>query len=131
MSYILYLIAIVAFFLALKNHFKGKALMEEIDDLRNSYIDLRKDLKESREKANVKIAKIQVEFLRSQDKLKTKGEKNPYRITEDCITCGSCKPECKFDAIIEGDPYSIALENCTACGLCAKVCPVDACVPIA
>ncbi|MBN2055542.1 4Fe-4S binding protein [bacterium] len=104
--------------------------MEEIDDLRNSYIDLRKDLKESREKVNAQHSRLQVEFLRTQDKLKTKGDKNPYRITEDCITCGSCKPECKFDAIIEGDPYVILLENCTACQACAKVCPVDACVPI-
>lgn len=130
MDVIAFILALIAFLLAVKNHFKGKALMEEIDDLRNSYIDIRKDLKETREKFNALLSKIRVDYLQSQDRLKTKKDRIPYRITEDCITCGSCKAECKFDAIIEGDPYVIDIEKCTACEACAKVCPVDACIPI-
>ena len=50
-----------------------------------------------------------------------------YTITEECVACGSCLPECPVDAISEGDPiYVIDPEVCTDCGTCAEVCPVDA-----
>jgi len=124
----LWILAIAAFLLALKNHYKGKSLFEEIDDLRNSYIDLRKDIKDAKEAANGKHAKLLQEFLRSQDKLKAKT--TAYRITEDCITCGSCKPECPVDCIHEGEPYTIDIAECIGCNKCAQVCPVDACVKI-
>ncbi|MDP8257084.1 MAG: 4Fe-4S binding protein [Candidatus Alcyoniella australis] len=52
-----------------------------------------------------------------------------YKITSECIACGSCIEECAADAISEGDIYTIDLEKCTDCGACADVCPVDACVP--
>ncbi|MBI4302252.1 MAG: YfhL family 4Fe-4S dicluster ferredoxin [Chloroflexi bacterium] len=60
-----------------------------------------------------------------------------YVITEDCINCGACEPECdKNFAIKEGDPiYVIDPNKCTECvgnyesPRCALVCPVDACVP--
>jgi ferredoxin len=129
MSTILWIIAIAALLLAIKNHYKGKSLLEEIDDLRNSYIDLRKDIKEAKESASAKLAILQQDFLASQGKLKAK--KSAYRITEDCITCGSCKSECPADCIKEGEPYSIEIADCTGCTKCAQVCPVDACVPIA
>ena len=54
-----------------------------------------------------------------------------YKITDDCIMCGSCEPECPVEAISEGDDtYIIDASLCTDCGACADVCPVDACVPI-
>lgn len=53
-----------------------------------------------------------------------------YKITEDCIACGACIPECPEEAISEGDPiYIIDPEKCDECGSCADVCPVDCCVP--
>ncbi len=59
-----------------------------------------------------------------------------YKITEDCINCGACEPECPNLAISEGDPvYVIDPNKCTECighfesSRCAAVCPVDCCVP--
>lgn len=51
-------------------------------------------------------------------------------INEDCISCGSCVPECPVDAISEGeDKYVIDPETCIDCGACAEVCPVEAIHP--
>ena len=57
-------------------------------------------------------------------------------ITEECINCGACEPECPNDAISMGDEiFVIVHEKCTECvghydvSQCADVCPVDCCVP--
>ncbi|MGI6658759.1 MAG: DUF362 domain-containing protein [Dethiobacteraceae bacterium] len=48
-------------------------------------------------------------------------------ISDECISCGSCQPECPVDAISEGaDKYEIDPEVCIDCGACAEVCPVEA-----
>ena len=74
-----------------------------------------------------------------------------YKITEECISCGACEPECPNQAIYEAgaewelngethpalsdEYYYIVTEKCTECvgfhdePQCAAVCPVDACVP--
>jgi len=59
-----------------------------------------------------------------------------YKITEECINCGACEPECPNQAITAGDTiYVIDPAKCTECvgshdsSQCAAVCPVDACVP--
>jgi ferredoxin len=52
-----------------------------------------------------------------------------YVITDECIACGACIPECPEDAISEGDIYVINPELCDDCGSCAEVCPVDCCIP--
>ncbi len=59
-----------------------------------------------------------------------------YKITEECINCGACEPECPNQAITAGDEvYIIDPAKCTECvghfdaSQCAAVCPVDACVP--
>jgi len=58
-----------------------------------------------------------------------------FKITEECINCGACEPECPNQAISAGDEiYIINPEKCTECvghfdaSQCAAVCPVDACV---
>lgn len=56
-------------------------------------------------------------------------------ITEECINCGACEPECPNEAISGGDEiYVIEADKCTECvghfdeSQCAAVCPVDCCV---
>ncbi len=54
----------------------------------------------------------------------------PHVINDECISCGSCEPECPVDAISEGeDKYEIDPELCIDCGACAEVCPVEAIHP--
>ncbi|MBP2132271.1 ferredoxin [Methanomicrobium sp. W14] len=49
-----------------------------------------------------------------------------YIITETCVGCGKCEPECPVDAIKEGSLYKIEPGKCVDCGLCDEICPVDA-----
>ncbi|OUR61912.1 ferredoxin [Bermanella sp. 47_1433_sub80_T6] len=57
-------------------------------------------------------------------------------ITDDCINCDVCEPECPNEAIFEGDEiYEIDPSKCTECvghydePQCQVVCPVD-CIPL-
>lgn len=57
------------------------------------------------------------------------------RITEECINCDVCEPECPNEAISMGEEiYIIDPERCTECvghfdtPQCVEVCPVD-CIP--
>jgi ferredoxin len=56
-------------------------------------------------------------------------------ITNDCINCGACEPECPNNAISQGETiFVIDPMLCTECvgfhdyEACAAVCPVDCCV---
>ncbi len=56
-------------------------------------------------------------------------------ITDECINCDVCEPECPNSAISQGDEiYEIDLNLCTECvghydePQCVEVCPVD-CIP--
>ena len=50
-----------------------------------------------------------------------------YKITDACIACGACAPECPVDAISEGEGiYVIDADSCIDCGACASSCPVEA-----
>ena len=54
-----------------------------------------------------------------------------YKITEDCIACAACEPECEEGAITEeGETFVVDETRCNDCGNCAEVCPVDACVQV-
>ena len=53
-------------------------------------------------------------------------------ITDECINCDVCEPECPNDAIYQGDEiYEIHPNLCTQCvghydePQCQQVCPVD------
>jgi len=59
-----------------------------------------------------------------------------YMITDECISCGACEPECPNQAILEGETiYIIDPEKCTECvgsfenQQCVEICPVDCCIP--
>lgn len=54
-------------------------------------------------------------------------------ITDECINCDVCEPECPNEAISQGDEiYQIDSGKCTECighydtPQCVEVCPVDA-----
>jgi ferredoxin len=56
-------------------------------------------------------------------------------ITDECINCDVCEPECPNDAISQGETtYVIDPDKCTECvghydrPQCQEVCPVD-CIP--
>ena len=50
-----------------------------------------------------------------------------FKITDDCISCGACAPECPVNCITEGESkFVIDADTCISCGACASVCPVDA-----
>ena len=58
------------------------------------------------------------------------------KITDECINCDVCEPECPNDAIYQGpEIYEIDPARCTECvghfeePQCVEVCPVD-CIPI-
>ncbi len=57
-------------------------------------------------------------------------------ITDDCINCAVCEPECPNLAIFEGEEiFGIDPDRCTECvghfdePQCQLVCPVD-CIPV-
>ncbi len=57
-------------------------------------------------------------------------------ITDECINCDVCEPECPNDAISMGaEHYEIDPDKCTECvghfdePQCVQVCPVE-CIPV-
>ena len=57
-------------------------------------------------------------------------------ITDQCINCDVCEPECPNSAISQGDEYYVIdPDKCTECighfdtPQCQEVCPVD-CIPV-
>ena len=57
------------------------------------------------------------------------------KITEECISCGACVPECPTESITEGDTiYVINQVTCVECDghfdepQCLSVCPVESIV---
>ena len=57
-----------------------------------------------------------------------------YKITDECISCGACEPECPNEAISEGETiFVVDPDKCTECvgsheaPQCVEVCPIDNC----
>lgn len=50
-----------------------------------------------------------------------------YKISDECISCGTCAGECPVSAISEGaNHFEIDADACVNCGSCAAACPVSA-----
>ena len=127
-SWIISIVAIAAFVMVLQSRASHRRTGEDIDEIRNSLYELRTGMKALRADWNLKLAKVQVQLLRSA---KTIPEKRiPYYISKECIACGSCMPECPTNAITENSIFEIDPGLCIACAKCAEICPVSACHPI-
>lgn len=57
-------------------------------------------------------------------------------ITDECINCDVCEPECPNGAISQGvEIYEINPDKCTECvghydtAQCVQVCPIDCIIP--
>ena len=50
-----------------------------------------------------------------------------HKITDACVSCGTCAENCPVEAITQGDTqYKINPDTCADCGACAANYPVDA-----
>ncbi len=50
-----------------------------------------------------------------------------YKITDACVSCGSCADACPLGIISQGaEHYEIDASQCVDCGTCAGTCPMGA-----
>ncbi len=49
-----------------------------------------------------------------------------YKISDECVACGACLPECPVEAIAEGDVFTINADSCIDCAACVDSCPTGA-----
>lgn len=52
-----------------------------------------------------------------------------FKITDNCVNCGACEPDCPVEAITEKDDKRVIdQEKCISCGTCVASCPAEAIV---
>ena len=50
-----------------------------------------------------------------------------FKITDACVNCGACEPDCPVEAISEKDDARVIdQEKCISCGTCVASCPAEA-----
>ena len=55
----------------------------------------------------------------------------PYKITDACDNCGTCKESCPSEAIHEAESaHLINEEECIDCGACVSECPNEAIIEV-
>lgn len=122
------IVLVFLLFQTIMNRTAGRRCGEDIDEIRSTLFELRRSARARQAEMNRKLAEIRVQMLKNHDRIPA--GRFPYTITADCISCGTCVPECPVQAIIEGEIYEIDPEKCIACNKCAEVCPVHACKPM-
>ncbi len=52
-----------------------------------------------------------------------------FKITDECLSCGTCAANCPAEAIDMGAVhYEIDQDKCLGCGTCKENCPAEAIV---
>lgn len=52
-----------------------------------------------------------------------------FKVTDNCVNCGACEPDCPVGAISEKDGARVIdASTCISCGSCAGSCPAEAIV---
>lgn len=125
---VLLVFAVIVLFLLLINRSNMRRFDEDIDEIRASLFEHRKNNRAAQAELNRRFAEIRVQIMKAHDQMPE--DRNPFYINADCIACGTCLPECPVDAINEGEIYQINPQTCIACKKCADVCPVHACQPL-
>lgn len=103
---------------------RSRQALERADDNLRYLTDLKNRVGLDTKDLFRELYHIKVRQLKAAGKL----DYAPYEITDACIACGACEPECPEEAIRPGDAYRIIPDKCSACGSCADICPVEACV---
>ena len=50
-----------------------------------------------------------------------------FKITDQCVNCGACEPDCPVEAISENNGARVIdQEKCISCGSCVASCPAEA-----
>ena len=77
-----------------------------------------------------------IRWRRARDRRGVDNRAMALMITDECINCDVCEPECPNDAIYMGEEiYEIDPHKCTECvghfdePQCVQICPV-ACIPV-
>jgi ferredoxin len=128
MQIVLWILLIAVLVIIVMNRASARRCDEDIDEIRSSLFDLRRQAKNRQAEMNRKLAELRVAILKNHGMIPE--DRNPYYITSDCISCGTCVTECPVNAITDGDLFEIDPETCIACKKCADVCPVHACQPL-
>ena len=127
MTFTTIVIALAGLILALRANSRAKQAVERADDSLRYLADLKNRAGSDFHELFREINRVSVRQKRAAGLIK----RLPYEITDACIACGACEPECPEEAIRPGEIYRIIPDLCNACKKCVKICPVEACVEMA
>lgn len=107
-----------------------KKIWEEQPYMENVYPDGTREILEAFEVKDMQIEYFNLGTHPIDRYYFTAGKSEPiekgYRISDDCIQCGTCETGCPQQAITPGTPFKIDQDHCLQCGRCFENCPVQA-----